>query len=96
MKRITVKWYNVKIDIENDVLRGVVTVCEGDTPLDIAETSSFCVEVGKHSVGMRGMNGGVLPPEYEEHRDMLHTMVECYYAGLAHKPDLYHWIIEEE
>jgi hypothetical protein len=96
MKRISIRWDNTNIYTDNDVLRGVVTICEGDAPLDVAEAGSFRVDIRKHSIGMRGMNGGFLPPEYEEYRDILHIMVESYYAGLTHKPDLYHWIIEEE
>ena len=94
MKRIDIKWDNE--EMVGGIIEGTVTIAEGDFAVDMPTVHSFRIEVGEHSLAIRGLNHRYIPPEARDYRDIIHTMAECYYAGLINKKDLYHWVVEKE
>lgn len=94
MKRISIEWD--ESGLVGGIVKGTVTIAEGNFTIDMPTTHSYRIEVGKHSISMRRMDDVYLPPDAKDHRDIIHTMAECYYAGLTDKKDLYHWITKKE
>ena len=94
MKRISIEWD--ECGMVGDIIEGTVTIAEGNFATDMPIIHSCRIEVGKYSLAIRGLDHRHIPPEARDHRDIIHTMAECYYAGLTNKKDLYHWITKKE
>ena len=90
MKRISIEWD--ESGLVEGIIEGTVTIAEGDFTTDVPTTHSYRIEVGKHSLAMRRLDHSHISQEAEDHRDIIHTMAECYYAGLTNKKNLYHWV----